>query len=649
MSLTVPAGMETVIQEADANVAPLDEGALAGALSSARPASDKVSPEENAGAFAEIAAWRLSRARGTDDLEPWGIYWGPMASGTLADGKTPFYRPDVAEIDESILTHWIQRATNTKHPVLKARYADLAWEIGRYLKKPAKSRPACPKAPISLEIPFSLATVATDGYLDAVTGGLAEDEHHAWVFLDRAIGLALSLKDAGRTARAKAALFAFYRKVSRSGGKFLWWRPSDLTERHGKGLNLDAAEQEEILQSLESALRVHSNISDKERFDPHAATNAADRLAAHFGNKRDEAQRVMKLAGSVFEEAAKQASGLLAISWLEDVLSRYRSVGLIEDVARVEQAIRDRAEQARGEMKRVSVPVDIPQKEVDEWVESVVGEDAKQALGRIAIFCLSREVNAQKSVQGMMEHAPLLSQLTATVMGTEGFTEATIDSIEDDLQGRTVQHAADRFSWHAPLLHMVFARAKNKFSLDLEAFMAHIKEAPFFAASREALLREGFAAWFAGDPVKTIHVLVPQLEAACRDLLAAVGAPVMRHDPKTRGYEVIGMGAVIHHAAFRQGVDKDIRFHLNVLYSDPRGINLRNHLAHGTAHVGILGMGMANWVVHSLLLIANLRLRQRAAQGEPASGDPKGDGPTEPQPPGHGADANGSDAEMGRA
>jgi hypothetical protein len=58
----------------------------------------------------------------------------------------------------------------------------------------------------------------------------------------------------------------------------------------------------------------------------------------------------------------------------------------------------------------------------------------------------------------------------------------------------------------------------------------------------------------------------------------------MRHDPKTGGFEVIGMGAVLSHPAFRQGVPKDFQFHLRALYTDPRGVNLRNHLAHGMAH-----------------------------------------------------------------
>lgn len=262
-------------------------------------------------------------------------------------------------------------------------------------------------------------------------------------------------------------------------------------------------------------------------------------------------------------------------------------------------------------MKRISVPLDISKEEMEKWADAVIGSNLQEALGRIAWHCMAQEDKTKESLKSMADKAPLVSMLTATVMGVDGFAEAKIHSVEDDLDGRAMQHAADRFNWEAPFLYFVLNRAKDKYGFDWDQLVAFINEAPFFAPAREALLREGLAAWLAEDPVKAIHVLVPQVEAACRDLLAALGAPVMRHDPNTGGFEVIGMGAVLSHPVFRAGVHKDIRFHLRALYTDPRGINLRNHLAHGLAHVGLLGMGVANWVVHSILLLAILRIRQR--------------------------------------
>lgn len=613
MGLTVPAAMDVVLKEADSSASTLDEGALESALMKARPDSKVTGPEDRTGAFAEIAAWSFMRSHSTE-CEPWGLYWGPFASGTLADGKTPFYRPDIAEIDEDILTLWITRAVNGKHPVIRARYADLAWEIGRYFKRPAKDRQHTPRPSITIDIPVSLAQTAIDGYLDAVERGLSENEHQSWNFLDRAIGLSISLSDKARTSRAKSALFAYYRKLASGNTKFRWARLADFTEGRTKALGLEEDDQKEITNSLEAALSRYSDISDKERFDPHEAMDAADYLVRRLGSDPEKVRSVVKRAGAAFEEIAKEASGILAISWLEDLIPRYRNAGLVEDAARVERAIRDRAEQARGEMKRISVPLDIPKEELDKWADAIAGSNLREALARIAWHCRSQEEHAQKSVLELAEKTPLLSMITATVVGADGFSQATIDSVEDDLEGRVIQHAADWFNWKAPFLSFAFNRAREKHGFDLNEIVTHINGALFFAPAREALLREGLAAWIAEDAVKAIHILVPQVEAACRDLLAALGAPVMKHDPKTGGFEVIGMGGVINHPAFQKGVPQDIRFHLRALYSDPRGINLRNHLAHGMAHVGLLGMGLANWVVQSILLLALLKIKERPAE-----------------------------------
>jgi lysyl-tRNA synthetase class 1 len=155
--------MNEAVLTADDPSIRLDEGALATALIKARPQTSAITPEENTGAFAEVAAWKFSRPHANSDREPWGIYWGPMASGTLADGK-PFHSPDIEEIDEDILRHWIARATNAKHPALRARYADLAWEIGRYLKAPTARRFNATKASHALSASPICRTGAVSGF-----------------------------------------------------------------------------------------------------------------------------------------------------------------------------------------------------------------------------------------------------------------------------------------------------------------------------------------------------------------------------------------------------------------------------------------------------------------------------------------------------
>jgi hypothetical protein len=83
----------------------------------------------------------------------------------------------------------------------------------------------------------------------------------------------------------------------------------------------------------------------------------------------------------------------------------------------------------------------------------------------------------------------------------------------------------------------------------------------------------------------------------------------MRPDPNYRGFQAISFGEVLSHARFRSQVPEDIRFHLRVLLQDPRGINLRNEFAHGLAAFELFDRGIANWVIHAVILLGLVRLQ----------------------------------------
>jgi hypothetical protein len=138
-------------------------------------------------------------------------------------------------------------------------------------------------------------------------------------------------------------------------------------------------------------------------------------------------------------------------------------------------------------------------------------------------------------------------------------------------------------------------------------------KSPFFPARREKLLRLGLEAWLNDDPETAIHFLVPQLEAACRDLVEAAGISVRKaNDRNIGGSRVIGLGDLLKKSVFKESAVKDAGFHVRSLYTDLRGINLRNKLCYGLATENILGRGVANLVVHSILLISDTRVTPKA-------------------------------------
>ncbi len=167
-------------------------------------------------------------------------------------------------------------------------------------------------------------------------------------------------------------------------------------------------------------------------------------------------------------------------------------------------------------------------------------------------------------------------------------------------------HAGQLFSWQSPFLNAALQRAREKHTLTAEQIMAHVSACPFFAEERLPLVQRGVEAWLVDDFVTTIHVLVPQIEAALRDCLASLGGSVLRPN-QNGGFYSITLGDVLTASAFKAKFPSDLRFHLRALYTDPRALNLRNHLAHGLMHPSAFHRGNGNLVMHSVLLIAMLR------------------------------------------
>ena len=161
MPVFVPTELVPILEATDRDQQPIDELAMSARLLAAIPPEREISPDERKGAFAEIFAWRFQRAR-PDERRTWGIYWSELTSWTTSEGRQ-IYSPDIADVDDDVVEHWIRRSENATHPTIRARFSDLAWEIGHHQK-------------VGGQIPQQVAHRAVDEYLQAVARGLYSDE-----------------------------------------------------------------------------------------------------------------------------------------------------------------------------------------------------------------------------------------------------------------------------------------------------------------------------------------------------------------------------------------------------------------------------------------------------------------------------------------
>lgn len=311
----------------------------------------------------------------------------------------------------------------------------------------------------------------------------------------------------------------------------------------------------------------------------------------------------LKKAGAAFEEFAKRSNAMTAIAWLEDLSARYRDNDLALDASRVDATIIERAEEAKQSMKRSSVEINVSNDDMEAWLDELTGGSARLALGRVAFHLISKPENLRRQIEEIAANAPLHARISISLMDDHGFTAATIGSVEDDMDGRIVNAAATHIGASSPWLHQALQRLQSRWGIGPESVLDILAQSHLFPPRSHVLLRAGLEAWGKGDHVKAVHVLVPQAEAGTREMLRAYGESPMRRNTREGGFETIGMGALLMNPVFKERAHPAFRLHLRALYTSPKGINLRNRVAHGLANNDVFGLGMANWVVHTLLAI----------------------------------------------
>jgi hypothetical protein len=583
--LVVPASVEAVIAEFDSRGDPYTCMDVESALSAARTALEAPTAQENAGAWAEVLAFGLA---GTEHFEkPWGTYFGPMGSGTRADGEIVFF-PDVRQADAAILNHWKSRARTTAAPVLAARYNDLVWDLSKLIADERRD--------------VAFARAAADAYL-AAAAHQNRDEFDAFADAERALALAIQISDEGRRDAARLALLELHRKAIVQGG--LWWRAWDVLEGQSKS-GLVEDERTALVADLEAVLAGVSDPSVPGKFDPHAVESVAHKLIAHYRRvgQGAEVQRLHLAVAKAFELFGGMASPLLSSTVLQTSMDAYNQAGMHADAERILRLIEQANVASIAEMKSYEHRETIPAEVVEEFLGKVVADTKEETFLNLAFEFLLKRAQLEDGLKATAKSSPLLAMIPQTKIQGDRIV-AQLGSIDGDPTGRLIDHANRFLGLSTHWLGWAVGRAIERHALVADDFTAWANRTGLFGDGR--LLHEGVAAWVGEDHIKAAHILVPQIEAGFRRLLGRCGRPTTKPNPQMpQARMVVSLSEALFHketaSALGEG-GSDFVLHFQALYADPRGHNLRNDIAHGLVEAESLHPGILLWVMHSLLLL----------------------------------------------
>jgi hypothetical protein len=595
----MPDSIEALIKSIDEARRPIAIHDVESSLLKARQALGDVRNDDlNRAIWGEIVAFSMVTDAG--DLEPWRAYFGPLGSKTFEDGRQEFF-PEVREIDAPILDHWISRVKTVSHPVLKARYADLAWELARRIDG---RRPA-----------FEHATAAIDAYLDSVESSLTAEFHDQMEQSCRALDLACSIRNKERIIRARDVLLAIHNRAI--AGEGFWWRSFDRLICE-KNADLSDKDRENLANSLEGLAIIYAKTDDPAAFNPYHLESVAKRLATYYLRlgSRNDVVRINELIGRTFEHVATLGNAMQASSNLQTAENAYLDAGMSEDAKRARVARGKAIRQSREEMQEFSISGTITLDEMESFLDQVITVNPVYSFARIANQFVWRTDVLEKAVKDMVEHAPLMSMMPVQVMAAD-HKAADIGAVEDDLDGRVCQQAMQNIQWESLFLQRALERAIETHKLNPHFITGFAGRSDLFEDL--TFVHAGVEAWFAGDYMKQIFILTPQIEHALRNLTGGMGEAVTRKHPTVPGREIsVGMGEILSNKVVQTALGRDLLLYFKVIYSDPRGLNLRNSVAHGLLERGLINSVVGDRLIHTLLVLGlwrELTDRQRSSAG----------------------------------
>jgi hypothetical protein len=223
--------------------------------------------------------------------------------------------------------------------------------------------------------------------------------------------------------------------------------------------------------------------------------------------------------------------------------------------------------------------------ETQDYAKNLVrGKTLKEALYSLVFtytdLAMSFEQLKLKAEQSR-QSSYLGNYIPVVLLDHEGKTKAISgdgDTIIKDRMAEIVRLNADWYGYNfvAPACEQIC----SEHQVELDDLKFIVNDNLFIPQRREHLYARGLLAGLQGDPVVSIHLLVPQLENSLRHILRLKGyiASDLSHKNIQEDYT---LGKILALPELENILTKDIVFTLKSLLIESMGSNIRNELCHG--------------------------------------------------------------------
>ncbi len=525
-------------------------------------------------------------------------HWGNIPLGPMMEMDGSAFPPYVGSFPTSVFGYLEARVNATKRDDARARYGDFLWCHRRS---------------------YGDAQVAIKSYRKAGAESDPDDivQHGtAMRYLSRAAELSVTL-NYERQEMADLLLRKARAAIDEVRGGYVWSLTHALGHLARERPKESAALVDELIDAAEQ--------SDGDSHRQKTLLESAEAVAVGLGNA-DLVRRARTLFAEACEREADARLGdgwLVQIALLRDTIEAYERVGDGPAVQRLKTRLAEAAIQSEGEMHEVSGQVTIPNEVLkhahDDAVERIARDEGGLLRLPLILGVWPRWSAVKDRFEAARQQHPMEWLATRITVDTEGRVngppadEAERDQVYLlDFLSREVQMTAG-LSMH--VLDML--RESGVWSAD--AVISAIQTADdSLAASAEA----GVRAFEQRDYWTAVHVLVPQFERGIRRIEVILSANVRRL-VQDQGLQVATLGVLLADETLRNFLGEETAKTMEAIFTEPRGLNIRNNTAHGLLDPADDHVPKAFLALMGVLTAAvGIYLLRRASEGGGGSDEP---------------------------
>lgn len=539
----------------------------------------------------ELLAFRLQPQHGDN---PWGNYlYGPQITFRDANG-TPVYSPSFTEITRETVEYWNDRITECDNPLLKLRYATLAWDFQPSI---------CHK-----QNDGNLYNIIVDTALDVCNGDYFKHPVLTINILEWLFSFTRNREDS--FAKVKTAYADFEKRHSEDDAIRYWASRFQIMLDNKKCFTEE--EKEKLVAEHEARLSRLANPGEDSPLNPWTVKVQACLLADYYTSKteREEVKRILAVMEKSFHDYKESMTGMQYAGNLENIQHLYRHYNLDSEAKRMMIDVQNAYKKALDEMQPQKFEFEIPE-EVKKQADLMFGKGAESDQARwdnFTLYFIPLKNEEEKSLKELAQKFPFRYMMGSHFLDAKGRPMAEVGSLESDFDGNLALHVVENMNLKFHFLSMAILDMLDCNAISVDKIMNNrIIPCPIFEEDRYDIIREALQCFMDEKYVLFSHLIIPQLENAICNLVEMSGMSALKTSRKGKGYQLKTLDDLLRMQPVIDALTEDGAYYLRLVLTNQLGLNLRNLMCHGIVAPQYLGYNAAAYLLHVLFMLSAIR------------------------------------------